>query len=140
MVENWRQKIERSVSLTRPQPPPGFFVADFVCLILATWNPCSRRRRARTFSLSASTTAFRKAPVWSRIVYAKVGIGVSLRLPPHRRRRLRRLHHLLQLVRVHGAGDPFLVADTAALVEVAQRLVHRLHADIGAGLDAGGDL
>src|SRR5713226_8431752 len=132
MVENWRQKIERSVSLTRPQPPPGFFVADFVCLILATWNPCSRRRRARTFSLSASTTAFRKAPVWSRMVYAKVGIGFSLHLPPHRRRCLRRLHHLLQLIRVHGPGDRLFIGNAAALIEVTQRLVHRLHAKTGA--------
>src|SRR5438067_3422154 len=81
IVENWRQKIERSRSFTRPNenppPAPAFFTAR-AFRTLDTWKPCSRRRRATTRSFSASMVPCLTAPVLSRTVYAKVGI-VTLR-------------------------------------------------------------
>ena len=73
IVENWRQKIDSSVSLTPPAAAARAFSPGLGRLRLLdarlTVNPCSRSCRARTLWFSASDVPSASYPQRSRTVY-----------------------------------------------------------------------
>ena len=170
MVENWRQKMDSSVSLifcrlSRKLPPPAFLA--LACLISWMMKPCSRRRRRQDFRVFGFRGAVAQdaAGVAHGICISCHGCAPSVRLtvaiacrktvrasagrfaPTARPAPACRAagagpspspgHHPLQFFDVLGARQGHLVADVALVVEVAQGLVGRDHADVGRGLDDG---
>src|SRR5262249_44116400 len=155
---NWRVKTTRSFSGTGL--PIANAERPWPCFLTFWTAICSARSRATAISsVAASTVPRRMSPPRVRPSYAKVGMGLapslvwlsrlgpgegrSGRPPRERGSPLLRVHgaaraaaglrggdHRLQLVDVRAPAQTVLERDDALQVQVAQRLVQRLHAEL----------
>src|SRR5262245_46334255 len=147
IVANWRLKTEMSLPRTPPikplrtgispnEKPP---VAPRLTAMFWTTIPWERSWRAAARSSGAVISARTCPPPAVTPRYVKFGMASPVPdLAGGRGHRL--VHHAEQLVRIRASGQCLRPRDRAAEVQVRERLVHRLHPELLAGLHRRVDL
>src|SRR5688572_15579662 len=142
IVENWRVKMTMS---RIPIEPDRIFFWAVPSSTLMTCSFCLLSCFITSSRLGASIVACCIWPLMSRAVYVNVGIPAPglvsnpypSRLLLHRSLAIlgrRHAHHAHELTLVARGADAVVGRDLLGHVELVQRIVHRLHAELLAGL------